>query len=185
VNSHGSDCGHAVHAIRGDPSKVSSILHHLKAFRYRKTLDELHGRRRTLVEVGIEALERVGVLPRLRLFGVGEPDHDDVHDGPHRPLTSPATPPRPLDDAGRAAASAPLALGYSRLPNRLEYSAPQSTPEQSSAACRMSIGDKPSSLCVNSASATAAAPATTSKDFGHHHQNIASPEIAANTPSRL
>jgi hypothetical protein len=26
VNSHGSDCGHAVHAIRGHPSKVSSIL---------------------------------------------------------------------------------------------------------------------------------------------------------------
>ena len=55
----------------------------------------------------------------------------------------------------------PKPPGYSRLPNRLEYSAPQSTPEQSSAACRMSIGDKPSSLCVNSASATAAARATT------------------------
>jgi len=26
VNSHGSDCGHAVYAIRGHPSKVSSIL---------------------------------------------------------------------------------------------------------------------------------------------------------------
>jgi len=26
VNSHGSDCGHAVHAIRGRTSKVSSIL---------------------------------------------------------------------------------------------------------------------------------------------------------------
>ena len=37
----------------------------------------------------------------------------------------------------------------------------QSMPEQSSAVSRMSAGDKPSSLCVSFASATAATAATT------------------------
>jgi hypothetical protein len=59
-----------------------------------------------------------------------------------------------------------------------------SMPEQSSAASRMSAGDKPSSLCVNLASATAAAP-----EMSRNPKilaiilNIGGPDIATTTGS--